>query len=77
MPMHAADIVAMIQKELPGAEVEMIDLAGDNDHWKAIVTWKGFAGQSILAQQKRVYAALGAHMGTTLHALQLETRVPS
>jgi acid stress-induced BolA-like protein IbaG/YrbA len=75
MPMPAEDIIALIQEGLPGAEVEMIDLAGDNDHWKAIVTWEGFDGLSILAQQKRVYAALGAHMGTTLHALQLETQI--
>ena len=76
MPMPAADIEALIISALPGAQVEMIDLAGDDDHWKAIVTYAGFAGKTRLAQQKLVYAALGEHMGTTLHALQLETRVP-
>ena len=43
MPMAADEIVSMITAALPGAEVEMRDLAGDNDHWAAKVvapvTW--------------------------------------
>ena len=47
MPMAAEDIVSMIKDALPGAEVEMRDLAGDNDHWTAKVVAPQFAGKTI------------------------------
>lgn len=77
MPMAAADIVTMIETALPGAVVEMRDLAGDNDHWAAKVTAPQFAGLSRVAQHKLVYEALGGRMGGELHALQLTTAVPN
>lgn len=76
MPMAAEDIVQMITDALPGAEVEMTDLAGDNDHWAAKVTWAGFAEISRVARTRKVYDALGDKMGGELHALQLTTIVP-
>ncbi len=77
MPMSAAEIEGMIVAALPGAEVEMTDLAGDNDHWAARVTAPGFAGKSRVQQHKMVYEALGGKMGGVLHALQLTTAVPT
>ena len=77
MPMPAADIVALIEAALPGAVVEMRDLAGDNDHWAAKVTAPQFAGKSGVAQHKMVYDALGGRMGGELHALQLTTQAPN
>ena len=55
MPMAAADIVALIEEALPGAQVEMRDLAGDNDHWAAKVTAPQFAGLTRVKQHKLVY----------------------
>ena len=75
MGMAAEDIVAMITEAMPDAKVEMIDLAGDNDHWKAIITSKAFEGKSRIQQHQMVYAALKGNMGGVLHALALETRV--
>lgn len=77
MAMAEDDIVAMIKVALPDANVEMTDLAGDNDHWKAVVTSASFIGKSRIAQHQMVYAALQGNMGGVLHALALETRVPS
>lgn len=77
MPMPAEDIVALIKEALPGAEVEMRDLAGDNDHWAAKVTAPQFAGKTRVAQHKMVYEALGERMGGELHALQLTTQAPN
>ena len=76
MPMAQEDIVAMIKAALPDAEVEMTDLAGDNDHWKAVITSREFEGKSRIQQHQMVYAALKGNMGGVLHALALETRVP-
>ena len=76
MPMPADDIIALIRSGLPDATVELEDLAGDNDHWKAVVTSESFRGKLRVAQHQMVYAALGSKMGNELHALALETRVP-
>ncbi|MBY6127980.1 BolA/IbaG family iron-sulfur metabolism protein [Qipengyuania aquimaris] len=77
MPMPAEDIVALIEAALPGATVEMRDLAGDNDHWAAKVTAPQFVGKTRVAQHKMVYEALGERMGGELHALQLTTQAPN
>ena len=77
MPMQADSIVALIEQALPGAQVEMRDLAGDNDHWAAKVIAPQFEGLSRVKQHKLVYDALGDRMGGELHALQLTTQVPT
>ena len=77
MPMPAEEIVALIEAGLPGATVEMRDLAGDNDHWAAKVVAPQFVGKSRVQQHKMVYEALGTRMGGELHALQLTTTAPT
>ena len=77
MPMAAAEIEAMIVDAFPDARVEIRDLAGDGDHYAARIVSAGFAGMSRVRQHQAVYAALKGKMGTDLHALQLETMVPS
>jgi stress-induced morphogen len=77
MPMAAADIEAMIVAAFPDARVEIRDLAGDGDHYAARIVSAGFAGMSRIRQHQAVYAALKGKMGTELHALQLDTAVPS
>lgn len=77
MAMQAAEIVRLIEDALPGATVEMRDLAGDNDHWAAKVIAPQFAGKTRVAQHKLVYEALGGRMGGELHALQLTTQAPN
>ena len=77
MPMSGPDIEAAILAALPGAVVELTDLAGDNDHWAAKVTAPQFAGKTRVAQHKMVYGALGGRMGGELHALQVTTVVPT
>lgn len=76
MAMQAEKIIAMIKDSIDGAEVELIDLAGDGDHYKAIVTSPVFKGKSKVAQHQMVYAALKGKMGGELHALALETSFP-
>jgi stress-induced morphogen len=75
MPMSAETIVAMITEALPDAVVELTDLAGDNDHWAAIVTSSAFKGLPKVKQHQLVYAAFKGKMGGELHALQLTTQI--
>ncbi len=77
MPMAAADIEAMIREAIPGAQVEITDLAGDGDHYAARVVSASFAGVPRVRQHQQVYAALQGRMGGELHALQLTTAVPA
>jgi stress-induced morphogen len=77
MAMTEADITAMIVAAIPDAVVHITDLAGDGDHYAATVTAESFRGTTRIAQQRRVYDALGGRMGGVLHALQLKTGVPT
>ncbi len=73
MAMPAHEIEAAIRAALPGATVEITDLAGDGDHYAARVTASQFAGLPRVRQHQLVYNALGGRMGGVLHALQLTT----
>lgn len=76
MPMAADEIERLIREGIPDAEVEIRDLAGDGDHYAAIVVAESFKGLSRVRQHQRVYQALGGRVGGELHALQLTTAAP-
>ncbi len=76
MAMAAADILRMIQDALPDAQIELVDTAGDQNHYKARIVSAAFAGKTRVQQHQIVYAALKGYMGGELHALALETRAP-
>jgi stress-induced morphogen len=73
MAMTAAELEAALLTAFPDAEVRIHDLAGDGDHYRAIVRSSQFNGKSRIEQHKMVYAALQGRMGVALHALALET----
>jgi stress-induced morphogen len=73
MAMKGSEIEAMIRAAFPDAQIEMKDLAGDDNHWAATVRSAAFKGKSRVAQHQMVYAALQGNMGGVLHALQLTT----
>ena len=75
--MAADQIEALIVAAIPDAVVEIRDLAGDGNHYAARVVAASFAGINRVRQHQLVYKALGGRMGGELHALQLETAVPS
>ena len=77
MAMTGHEIEQLILAAIPDAVVEIRDLAGDGDHYAARVIAPSFAGMSRVRQHQSVYKALGGRMGGELHALQLETAVPS
>ena len=77
MPMVPGEIERLIKQGIPDAEVTVRDLAGDGDHYAARVVSSSFAGLSRIRQHQAVYSALGGRVGGELHALQLETAVPT
>ncbi len=77
MAMDAAEIERLIREALPDAKVEIRDLAGDGDHYAAVVISPSFRGKSRVQQHQMVYAALKGSMGGALHALALQTGTPA
>ncbi len=77
MAMVGSEIERLIKEAFPNAHVVIVDMAGDGDHFGARVTCEAFKGKSRLQQHKMVYDALQGHMGGALHALALETVVPT
>jgi len=76
MPMEADQIEAMIKAKLPDAEVTIRDLAGDGDHYAAVIVSEAFRGKTKVQQHQLVYDALQGQMGGALHALALQTSAP-
>jgi stress-induced morphogen len=75
MPMNPEDIKRLVKQALPDAVVELTDLAGDGDHYSIVVTSADFKGKSRIEQHRMVMNALQGGMGTTLHALQVTTKI--
>ncbi|KZL15064.1 BolA family protein [Pseudovibrio sp. Ad37] len=76
MAMDAGELQNLIKEALPDAHVEIRDLAGDGDHYAAVVISESFRGKSRVQQHQLVYQALKGKMGDDLHALALQTTAP-
>lgn len=74
MPMPSSEIEDLLRHAFPDADIDITDLAGDGDHYKAVIASAAFAGKTRLAQHQLVYGALKGKMGGDLHALVLETK---
>jgi stress-induced morphogen len=74
--MPANDLDSLLRAAFPDAEIEIVDLAGDGDHYRARIVSTAFSGLSRVRQHQLVYAALKGRMGGELHALALETAPP-
>jgi stress-induced morphogen len=74
--MNPDDIVAKIRVALPDAQVDLEDLTGTRDHWKATIVSAAFAGKSLLARHRLVMTALAAEMKGPIHALTLDVKTP-
>jgi stress-induced morphogen len=77
MAMTTSELHQLIKEALPDAEIRIDDLAGDGDHYAATVISAAFQGKSRVQQHQMVYNALKGRMGGELHALALQTNVPS
>jgi stress-induced morphogen len=74
--MPASEIEALIKAAFPDAQIDIEDLAGDNDHFAATIVSEAFRGLPRVRQHQLVYAALKGNMGGALHALALQTSAP-
>jgi acid stress-induced BolA-like protein IbaG/YrbA len=68
------EIRVLIERALPGAEVEVID-EGGGDHLRAIVAAPQFGGRSRIDQHRLVRAAVQERMADgSIHALSIATK---
>ena len=65
-----------IEAALPGARVQVDDLTGGGDHFRAEVVSERFAGLSRIDQHKVVYGVFGDEVGGAIHALSIKTSTP-
>ena len=69
-------IVEKITAALPDARVDIQDLTGTMDHYRATVISTAFAGKLPVARHRLIYGALEEEMKGPIHALTLEVYTP-
>lgn len=77
MAMDALTIETLIREGVPQADVRIEDLRGDGEHYAVYVVSPAFRGVSRIQQHQMVYQALQGKMGNELHALSVQTSIPS
>jgi acid stress-induced BolA-like protein IbaG/YrbA len=56
-----------------GIACEHVEVAGDGQHFQAVIVSAAFAGRSRVQRHQLVYAALGDRMREEIHALSMKT----
>ena len=69
----AEDVKAYIER---GLSCEHLELAGDGQHFQALIVSAEFRGKSRVQRHQRVYQALGERMREEVHALSMQTLTP-
>jgi acid stress-induced BolA-like protein IbaG/YrbA len=64
------------QSIVAGLECHHVEVAGDGQHWEAVIVSPAFEGLSRVRQHQLVYAALGDRMREEIHALSMKTYSP-
>ena len=77
MAISIIELRQLLRDAFPDASIDVVDLAGDNDHYQASIVSEQFVGKSRIQQHQMVYQALKGKMGDELHALALKTRTPA
>lgn len=70
------EIIDRIEAELPGADVDIEDLTGTKDHYKARIVAEQFADKPRVKRHRMIYDALSEEMKGPIHALTLEVYTP-
>jgi stress-induced morphogen len=70
----AEELRERIEAAIPEARVDVTDLTGGGDHFRARVVAPEFSAMSRIEQHRRVYSVFGTDIGGPIHALSLETR---
>lgn len=70
------DVRKLVEQSIEGSRVEVSDLTGTSDHFRIQVVSPAFDGKSTMERHRMVHKALGEHLTTTIHAVDITTRTP-
>jgi stress-induced morphogen len=74
MAISVEELRSLLEAAFPeDVEIDIVDLAGDGDHYQVEIKTAAFAGKTPINQHRMVYDALQGRMGGTLHAMALKT----
>jgi len=59
-----------------GLACQEVRVAGDGQHFEALIVSEAFRGKSRIQRHQLVYAALGERMRSEIHALSMRTLTP-
>ncbi len=69
-------LTALIRRDIPGAEVHIVDRTGTMDHFNVTVRSRAFTGLTLIEQHQLVYGSLRAALKDgRVHAVELTTLV--
>ncbi|MFC4407437.1 BolA family protein [Haloarchaeobius iranensis] len=76
--MEPDEVATLIEAGIEDCEATVERARGehDDDHLRATVVSPAFEGLPLVQQHELVYDALGEHMTTDIHALELKTYAP-
>ena len=77
MPVNADWLQKKLLSAFPNAILELVDLVGDENHYRVTITDSSFVGVNKVAQHRMVNQALAGVLGEELHALQIITKTPN
>ncbi len=74
MPIAKEKLEKILAEKFPQAKIDVIDLAGDDDHYSVIIADKIFTNKTKIEQHRLVNKALADYLDSgILHAMQLKT----
>ena len=59
-----------------GLQCSEVRVAGDGQHFEALIVSEAFRGKTRIQRHQLVYAALGERMREEIHALSMRTLTP-
>jgi acid stress-induced BolA-like protein IbaG/YrbA len=60
-----------------GLATEHLQVAGDGQHFEAVIVSAAFEGKRLVQRHQLVNQALGSKMGNEIHALSMKTLTPA
>jgi acid stress-induced BolA-like protein IbaG/YrbA len=67
-----------IERSIAGSlPCEHVEVAGDGEHFQALIVSSAFEGLSRVRAHQLVYSALGDRMRSEIHALSMTTLTPA
>ncbi|TAH33798.1 MAG: BolA family transcriptional regulator [Alphaproteobacteria bacterium] len=74
MPLPSDQLEKILGEKFPDSQIQIDDLAGDNDHYRVHIAAPAFNGKSRVDMHKMVFAAIRGTPAEGIHALSLVTK---